>query len=109
MDVKTFEIRDEATFIPVVAVCCCDPNEADQYLLDRAGYGFPFDQLVFVSKISGGFCQMQFEPHDWNSNTMTVAHKHIIDMWETLNSGDVIDVEFLLDKTEVAKTSERHG
>jgi len=38
---------------------------------------------------------------------MTVAHAYIEKNFHNLNSGDVIDVEFILGETDKPKTSER--
>lgn len=49
MIAKTFEIRDRATFIPVLAVKLQPDCEADRFLIARAGYGLtPADQSKYV-------------------------------------------------------------
>jgi hypothetical protein len=124
LEVKMFEVRDRMTFIPVVAVLmestCETPypyeakllgltNPKESYLLRRAGYA-PGSNLVslFSALSSGG--PSHYDPHGWNSTsrTMSVAHQYIGFHWSELNSGDVIDVEFILWETTTAKTSE-HG
>jgi hypothetical protein len=47
------------------------------------------------------------DPHDWGSRTMPVARNHIIDHFEALSDGDVVDVEHILGETTEPKVSER--
>lgn len=57
MIAKTFEVRDKATFIPVLAVKLEPGCEADRYLFGRAGYGtMPEAQRCFimVCRVDGG-------------------------------------------------------
>ena len=39
MQVKLFEVRDSATFIPAIAIKLSARNEAEHFLLFRSGYG----------------------------------------------------------------------
>lgn len=112
MIAKTFEIRDRATFIPVVAIQLNPSCEADRYLFARSGYGRTPDdqrQYVLLAKIDGGSGGCQCDPYGWGggARTMLVAHDHIIKNFVFLNSGDVIDVEYILGETKESKVSER--
>jgi len=119
---KLFEIRDSATFIPVMATKMrvdvsdnIDPkNEieslvSETYLLVRAGFAQDrrFRTLVQLTGINGGYGNSNCTPMDWGTTTMQVAHKYIEDHFDVLESGAVVDVEFILGKTEVPKTSDR--
>lgn len=116
MELKTFEIRDAATFIPVVAVRAASLTEGDVYLLRRAGYiSLSYQRWIADTRadetsivlvyLSTG--KVRNDPDLWSSRTMKVAHEHIQAMWDTLKSGCVIDVEYLLGLTETEKISER--
>lgn len=115
---KTFEVRDAATFIPCVAVLCdpetwnlgvivAEPTEADVYLLRRAGYGAP--RLVIFTRLDGHPSNIApYDPFEWGRNrTMTVAHEYVSGHWDELESGVVIDVEFILGESKKPKESER--
>lgn len=39
METKTFEIRDDGTFIPVIGIRFDPDCERDRYLFGRAGFG----------------------------------------------------------------------
>lgn len=117
MNIKALEIRDAATFIPVVAIQMTpdylfryDETNPERYLLRRAGFGFD-DPSVIVCKMeaSGVDRNATYDPYSWGggSRTMTVAHDYIQKNFDKLNSGDVIDVEFILGETTEPKQSER--
>lgn len=120
MRVKILEIRDTATFIPAVAVQMFPhesdfdqprneaQHEAQRYLLRRVGY--PCDDPVRAQVVlfrASGDGQAFSDPYDWGSNTMAVAHHYILQHFDRLRDGDVIDVEYILGKTAQPKKSER--
>ena len=111
MITKTVEIRDSATFIPALAVKLRPETEPDRYPLARAGYGLDaVDQAEYVllAKLDGGVGTMTCDPYDWpgGARTMQVAHTWLIDHFDELESGAVVDVEFILGLTSTAKLSE---
>ena len=109
MITKLFEIRDKHTFIPVIATKLGHESEAQSYLLRVAGFFQPLNPsaiYILLARLSGRG-EFYASPHDWSGRTMVTAHKHIIANWETLEDGDVIDVEFILGETKVKKVSER--
>jgi hypothetical protein len=107
MKTKLFELRDRATFVPVLAVKMVSQDEAEQYLLRRSGYG-P-DQSVLLTGLDGGLDKSTCDPFDWPNRTRHEAHKYIANNFDSLESGQVIDVEFILGETTQPKTSERAG
>lgn len=111
MIAKTFEVRDSGTFIPVLAVQLSPGNEADRYLLGRAGYGTqPTDQseYILLCRIDGGSGHCTSDCFSWGGagRTMTVAHEYISENFEQLKSGDVVDVQFIIGETSEPKMSE---
>lgn len=105
---KAFEIRDKGTFIPVIATRLESEHPAESYLLGRAGYrsseAYPF--VVLYRLHDGVSCTA---PYDWGfgARTMTVAHAHIEKHWDLLETGSVVDVEYILGETKAPKFSER--
>ena len=110
MDIKLFEIRDVATFIPAMAIRLHPRIPIEEYLLGRSGYGlraFEQDQYVLLAKLAGGTGQLTCDPYDWvNNDTMLTAHKYIQKEWYNLVTGDVIDVEFISEISPIPKQSE---
>jgi hypothetical protein len=121
MMVKLLELRDEGTFIPLLAV---DMNpgvyrddgpgmsaeyEAQRYLLRRCGYPCDGRPNVAITRLDcdGGPCTN--DPYHWGESRRTyfVAHNWIIDHWRDLKDGDVVDVQFILGETSAPKVSER--
>ena len=109
---KMFEIRDRCTFIPVMATRMVGPHEAERYLLERAGYGQDEDNaLIVTTRIEGNLqsCYSDYQWQDLDQRTMPTAHNYIFKHWAELESGDVVDVEFILGETSMKKESERLG
>lgn len=111
---KTFEVRDRNTFIPCIGIKVFgqhsligpnDPSEKDLYLARRAGYG---EAMILFMRLYGSF-KAYYDPYDWGDRTMKTAHSYIQKNWKDLESGSVIDVEFILGETKSPKISERLG
>ena len=109
MIVKCFEVRDEGTFLPVLAIKTEPANESERYLLMRMGYGTKSGEqrrYVLVSPLGGGR-QMIYDPYHWGQNrTLETAHSYIIRNFDALDTGVVIDVEYILGETGTPKMSE---
>jgi hypothetical protein len=105
MEVKLFEVRDRATFIPVLAIRLSADRGVDRWLLARAGYGRSPENYVLLSRLRGG--EINYDTYEWGDRTMATAHRFISENWQSLESGDVVDVEFILGETQKRKTSER--
>lgn len=120
MIVKAIEIRDRGTFIPAMAVKMVPTyrsqvetiteHDADRYLLCRAGYNFQ-DPCVVLCRMeaSGVNRNATYDPFAWGGDARTyqVAHNYIIEHFDELESGAVVDVEFILGETKIPKKSER--
>lgn len=127
MTSKMLEIRDSATFIPALAVRLDPSSEQDRWLLDRSGYGRNADQqgeYVLLVKLAGGEpVHAHVEPIAWgiDTRTMYVAHSYLLNQhkwsgilsprdlhqgFDSIRSGQVIDVEWILGISERPKSSE---
>lgn len=108
MNCKTFEIRDRATFIPAIGIQLQPACEKDRWLLSKSGFGKDISsQEKYIILIRLYDAEAQYTPSDWsNTRTMSYAHKYIIENWDSLDTGAVIDVEFILGETESPKISE---
>lgn len=101
-EVRCFEVRDQGTHIPVMAIrFTADAGESD-YPLRRAGYlrGVPYVLLIHL-----GTGRSNYDPFAWPNRTMRVAHDAIGAKWDTL--GLVVDVEYELGLTSAPKVSEQ--
>lgn len=107
MQVKTLEIRDKATFIPVICVRPVANNDAQRYLLRRDGYRADENEYCVIM-IDAQCRGVAYDPYDWKDRrTKGTAHDYIKANWEALSDGDVVDVEFILGETQTKKVSER--
>lgn len=106
MQAKALEIRDKATFIPVLAVDMNPNNASQRYLLRRCGY--PCDGIpnILITKLNGDGSRASNDPYCWGGRTWPTAHNYIIANWQNLRDGDVVDVEFILGETSAPKVGE---
>lgn len=106
MIVKMFELRDRATFIPVICIEMTQENLRDQesWLLRKAGYD-DLSRCILLVRAEGG--KANYDPYAWGDRTFTIAHDYISKFWEILTPGEVIDVSFILKETTEKKVSER--
>lgn len=100
MDTKLFEIRDRATCFAVFAIKTISDDATERQILKNCGYG-QGDALYIIGSLNKG--RQTYNAYDWGDRTYTQAHLYIQDNWNSLQSGDVIDVEFILgEKSEKA-------
>ena len=119
MIAKALEIRDEGTLICALAV---DMNpgiysddhpgmgteyDRQKYLLRRCGYPCDGRPNIALTHLSADGDPCWNDPYGWGGRTWPVAHKWIIEHWNELKDGDVIDVQFILGETSAPKVSER--
>lgn len=122
---KALEIRDQATFIPVLAVDMnprqvvafadgvlqldkpAEPCEAQRYLLRRCGYPCDGTPNIVITRLSADGDPACNDPYYWRQRTFAVAHNYILEHWNELRDGDVVDVEYILGETTDPKQSER--
>ena len=109
IDSKLIELRDSDTFIPMIATLCRSDDEQEKWLFGRAGYG-PRSGLVLFARLDGAGAA-NFDPDVWPrpSRTYKVAHEWVTDHWDEIESGDVVDVGYILGLRETRKVSERLG
>lgn len=102
---KAFEIRDAATFIPVIATALRSERPEEAYLLGRAGFLTYNPPVVMVTRLND--FNSAHDPCDWMNRTMRVAHDYIDQHLDELETGAVIDVQFILGERSEPKASER--
>ena len=112
MNTRTIEIRDSATFIPALAIRLDSSCEQDSYLLARAGFGITSrEQGKYVLLVHLESMRCAIYPMDWGNRTMENAHRHLLKQAcapsPQFESGEVIDVQFILGETDSPKMSER--
>jgi hypothetical protein len=104
MQTKLFEVRDRATFLPVMATSAGAINQAQAYLLRRVG--FLNGDSIILTRLAGE-SPSSADAYYWNDRTMQVAHNYIQEHFDSLTDGDVIDVEYILGESTKKKQSER--
>jgi|SRR6187455_1740743 len=113
MEVKLLEVRDRATFIAVIAIRLAFRSGEEHFLLRRAGYAVEQiepelkgnEPYILFAPLDGG--RLEYDPFKQPNRTMSRAHFHAVNNWDTLTSGDVVDVEFIAGESTTPKQSER--
>lgn len=109
MDIKLLEIRDRGTCIAAIAFKIdSSKNESERFLMGKAGFGlssYDQNQYIFLTALQ---CHKPIttDPYEWGDRTYKAVHLHLIDSWDDITSGDVIDVEYILKESDVKKLSE---
>ncbi len=118
MKALVLEVRDEGTFVPVLAVDMNpdlelnDARRAQTFLLRRVGYPCDHKPNILLTRLAADGSPATNDPYWWGSRfgrTIAVAHLFILEHWAKLKDGDVVDVQFILGETQQPKASERHG
>ena len=105
MEVKLLEVRDIGTCVPLLVVRMGSVDETEQRLLWRVGYPSREPHGVMITALTGER-KASADPYFWRDRTFAVAHQYIIEKWDDLTSGDVVDVEFILGESAAPKASE---
>jgi len=94
MKIKILEIRDRATFIPAFAFKVDRGEEYDPRVREMLGRaGWHTGSGVYLGRLERGECH--YSPYDWGSpmvRTMPQAHQYLIDHWDEIPDGGLIDV-----------------
>ena len=110
MEIKLFEVRDHMTYLPCIAIRCDPANEAEYYMLARAGYGqSAHQQRQFVLFAPESDPKLRYDPASWGDRTRQTAHRFIRASWNELETGAVIDVRVCLGETDTPAAPEREA
>jgi hypothetical protein len=102
MEVKLLELRDHGTFIPLLCINMAHADDAAQrYLMRRVGYPLDGRPNIAICHLRCGYDRITNDPyqHQGAARTYPVAHHWIIDHWDELKNGSVVDVRFILGET----------
>ena len=115
MDIKLIEIRDRDTCISALVVRCRPSNEAERWLLQQSGYDiYPTQQAAYVllaplAGLEKG--HIYYDSFQWEGRgfgrTLFQAHDYLLDHFDEVRSGDVVDIEYILGETPAPKRPER--
>lgn len=95
--------------MPMVAIKLDPANEAEWFLLKRAGFHTTPSEFVLFGKIEGNGESLEYDPFAWGggARTRSIAHAYIAQHFDSMEPGAVIDVEFIMGETKQPKVSER--
>jgi hypothetical protein len=120
--VKFFEVRDKGKNVSVVCmdtwsnsridqelrssgveVSIGDLSDSERAILQHAGLGMQIGVILYIHLHS---FITEYDHYKWQDRTHATAHKYILENWEDLKSGEVIDVEFILKESKIKKKSQ---
>lgn len=124
MKTKLLEVRDIGTTIPLLCIeMRPEPLVWETAHVDRVEnrgkviveerycqrYGYPMEGNPSIA-----ICHFALpvgrritnDPYEWGDRTFATAHEYILDHWDELMDGDVVDVELILGEKITKKQSE---
>ena len=111
-ETKVVEIRDRGTCIGALLIRMQSDEPTQRYYLRRVGHPEDGSSIVLMDLNNQHATN---DPYTWgskhlagaSSRTFGNAHNWIIDHFDEIQDGDVVDVEFILGETKSPKKSER--
>jgi hypothetical protein len=93
MEIKLIEVRDRATCMPVLAIKLQPEDSRQEWLLARAGFGSdPY--VVYIPLVSA-----PWDPFEHGDRTRVTSHRHLVENWDSIVDGAVVDVSHILGET----------
>ena len=106
MTTKILEIRDNFTRILAVAIQAKGDTPAEKQALRACGYPEDGSSIILMDLNNNKASNDPYDPI-WGANrTMRMALDYVIQHWDQINDGDLIDVEFLNGTRAEPKTPE---
>ena len=103
MDIKYVEIRDHATCIPAVAFRMKPSDPIAKAFMERCGYPLDGHGVILMELWHQ---RATSDPYFWNDRTYLTAHNHIIDKWDNIEDGAVVDVRVILGERNTTASPE---
>lgn len=106
MKTKLFEVRDRGTTLVLMATRLGSRTYIESQMLVRCGF-VSTEDYVLIGALDGGKFDVTYDKFDHrHSRTKFAAYGYIQDNWDRLETGAVIDVEFILGETAQPKERE---
>ena len=102
--IKVLEIKDGSGLIPIICFNLEVSNAFESDILSRAGFGLsPSTQAGFIFMCLPSFSyRCDHDPLVWKSMSkgkiFFAAHKYVLENWEHVQPGDVLDIRFLVER-----------
>ncbi len=104
METKLFEVRDAGTRIVCIGTLMRSDEYPDKNMLVASGFD-PATNLVLFTSLMGKRTAT-YDPYSWGDRTFKTAHMYVAHNWDTLASGDLVDVQYILGERDTPKESE---
>ena len=107
LEIKFVEVVDIATCIPCLLLKGKPDNmdNRQSWIWERGGWGDT--EGIYLMPIQTPELT-KYDPYDYKDRTFKTVLLHAQQNWNTINDGDVIDVEFVLGEKSAPKESWQH-
>lgn len=101
-NIKIVEIRDRITCIPAFAIRIVPSLELELFLFSHCGYDI-YNPCILLISIQAPWLSAR-SSDEWHNSprTMPTAHKWIEENFDSIQPGQVIDVEYILKEKDSA-------
>ncbi len=108
MLIKLVELRDRGTCVPALALRMFASDDIQRRFFERCGYPSPHycQGLTAVILMHLGDQRANSDPYGWDDRTMAVAHEYLLEHWDEVLDGGVLDVRVLLGETATSAPAE---
>jgi inhibitor of KinA sporulation pathway (predicted exonuclease) len=96
---KYIEVRDRATCMSVLAIKIDTERQVEREIIYWSGHG----GFIMMIDLAGPKIERAWAHWGKNDRTRSEAHKYIEENWDKIQSGDVVDVEFVLGEVKKPK------
>ncbi len=108
MQTKMIEIRDRGTTIAALAIQMLPTDETEQIFMRHCGFPADGSSVILMSLYDQ---KATNDPFVWVAlgkgiRTFQIAHDYILNHYDEITSGQVIDVEVVLGEKSTPKTAE---
>lgn len=102
VEAKMLAVMDTCTRIPLIAFKVSPNTMKEGIMLERHGFTINPHQYTFFYDLNSGTCS--YDPYKMNDfHTLTPACRHIERNWDSVKSGDLIDVEYMRGDTDAPR------
>jgi hypothetical protein len=110
METKLFELRDRVTMIPIMATRLEAANEQEAWILGNSGFGVGRQshmKYIMMGELIGGGRVWTSDPFKQPIEELRQAHMYILEHFDDLEHGAVIDLEYIRGERDTPSKSDR--
>jgi len=103
---KVFEVFNRGVRTMVIGILMESMDWREQSIIEQSGFSVKEPPAVMLVNPFSGEARVSSDA--WQDRSMRIAHQYLEGYWDTLQSGDTIDIEWLFQEKEEPCKSERY-